>query len=46
MVLSRHSGQVLNNALASLKEFGDEFASVEHLLHGHGGRQRQHVRNC
>jgi ATP-dependent Clp protease ATP-binding subunit ClpB len=25
---------VLNNALASLKEFGDEFASVEHLLLG------------
>ncbi len=34
MVLSRQSGQVLNNALASLKEFGDEFASVEHLLLG------------
>jgi ATP-dependent Clp protease ATP-binding subunit ClpB len=26
--------EVLNNALASLKEFGDEFASVEHLLLG------------
>ncbi|HMN05688.1 MAG TPA: ATP-dependent chaperone ClpB [Flavobacteriales bacterium] len=34
MMLSRASGQVLNNALASLKEFGDEFASVEHLLLG------------
>ncbi|MCO5274155.1 MAG: ATP-dependent chaperone ClpB [Flavobacteriales bacterium] len=34
MVLSRQSGQVLNNALASLNEFGDEFASVEHLLLG------------
>ena len=34
MVLSRQSAQVLNNALASLKEFGDEFASVEHLLLG------------
>src|SRR5690606_954207 len=34
IVLSRQSAQVLNNALASLKEFGDEFASVEHLLIG------------
>ncbi|MCO6481452.1 MAG: ATP-dependent chaperone ClpB [Flavobacteriales bacterium] len=34
MMLSRASGQALNNALASLKEFGDEFASVEHLLLG------------
>jgi ATP-dependent Clp protease ATP-binding subunit ClpB len=34
MVLSRQIGQALNNALASLKEFGDEFASVEHLLLG------------
>ncbi len=34
MVLSRQSAQALNNALASLKEFGDEFASVEHLLLG------------
>ncbi|MCC6839141.1 MAG: ATP-dependent chaperone ClpB [Flavobacteriales bacterium] len=34
MVLSRACGQALNNALASLKEFGDEFASVEHLLLG------------
>jgi ATP-dependent Clp protease ATP-binding subunit ClpB len=34
MVLSRQSGQALSNALASLKEFGDEFASVEHLLLG------------
>src|SRR5690606_18573473 len=34
MVLSRQAAQVLNNALASLKEFDDEFASVEHLLMG------------
>ncbi len=34
VVLSRQSSQVLNKALASLKEFGDEFASVEHLLIG------------
>jgi ATP-dependent Clp protease ATP-binding subunit ClpB len=32
--LSRQSAQVLTRALASLKEFGDEFASVEHLLIG------------
>ncbi len=34
VVLSRQSAQVLNKAQASLKEFGDEFASVEHLLIG------------
>jgi len=34
VVLSRQSAQVLNKALNSLKEFGDEFASVEHLLIG------------
>ncbi len=34
MMISRGTAQVLNNALASLKEFGDEFASVEHLLLG------------
>ncbi len=34
IMLSRQSAQVLNNAQASLKEFGDEFASVEHLLIG------------
>ena len=34
VVLSRQSATVLNKALASLKEFGDEFASVEHLLIG------------
>lgn len=34
MGLSRQSSQVLNKALASLNEFGDEFASVEHLLIG------------
>ncbi|MBS1582273.1 MAG: AAA family ATPase, partial [Bacteroidetes bacterium] len=33
-VLSRASADALNKALASLKEFGDEFASVEHLLIG------------
>ncbi len=32
--LSRHSSDALTKALASLKEFGDEFASVEHLLIG------------
>jgi ATP-dependent Clp protease ATP-binding subunit ClpB len=35
VVLSRQSATVLNKALSSLKEFGDEFASVEHLLIGH-----------
>jgi len=34
LVLSRQSAQVLTKALASLKELGDEFASVEHLLIG------------
>jgi ATP-dependent Clp protease ATP-binding subunit ClpB len=33
-VLSRHGGEALTKALASTKEFGDEFASVEHLLLG------------
>ncbi|MDX9752030.1 MAG: ATP-dependent Clp protease ATP-binding subunit, partial [Flavobacteriales bacterium] len=32
--LSRHSSQALTHALAALKEFGDEFASVEHMLLG------------
>ncbi|MFN6115010.1 MAG: ATP-dependent chaperone ClpB [Flavobacteriales bacterium] len=32
--LSRHSSDALTKALAALKEFGDEFASVEHLLIG------------
>ena len=32
--LSRHSNDSLTKALAALKEFGDEFASVEHLLIG------------
>ncbi|MCB0792876.1 MAG: ATP-dependent chaperone ClpB [Flavobacteriales bacterium] len=32
--LSRHSSNALTKALAALKEFGDEFASVEHLLIG------------
>ena len=32
--LSRHSITTLNKALAALKEFGDEYASVEHLLIG------------
>ncbi|MFT3885856.1 MAG: ATP-dependent chaperone ClpB [Flavobacteriales bacterium] len=33
-VLSRQAADALNKALASTKEFGDEFASVEHLLLG------------
>jgi ATP-dependent Clp protease ATP-binding subunit ClpB len=32
--LSRYSSDALTKALAALKEFGDEFASVEHLLIG------------
>ncbi|MCB0764021.1 MAG: type VI secretion system ATPase TssH, partial [Flavobacteriales bacterium] len=32
--LSRHANDALNKALASLKEFNDDFASVEHLLIG------------
>jgi ATP-dependent Clp protease ATP-binding subunit ClpB len=32
--LSRHSSDALTKALAALKEFGDEFASVEHMLIG------------
>ncbi len=32
--LSRHSNEALTKALAALKEFGDEYASVEHLLIG------------
>lgn len=32
--LSRYSQDTLTKALAALKEFGDEFASVEHLLIG------------
>jgi len=34
ITLSRHSADSLTKALAALKEFGDEFASVEHLLIG------------
>ncbi len=34
MNLSRHSSEALTKALATLKEFGDEYASVEHLLIG------------
>ncbi|MBP7408244.1 MAG: ATP-dependent chaperone ClpB [Flavobacteriales bacterium] len=34
VTLSRHSSTTLTKALAALKEFGDEFASVEHLLIG------------
>lgn len=34
LTLSRSAGTTLNKALASLKEFGDEYASVEHLLIG------------
>ncbi len=33
-VLARSAGEALTKALASTKEFGDEFASVEHLLLG------------
>jgi ATP-dependent Clp protease ATP-binding subunit ClpB len=33
-MLSRSAAEALNKALASTKEFGDEFASVEHLLLG------------
>jgi ATP-dependent Clp protease ATP-binding subunit ClpB len=32
--LSRHASDALTKALAALKEFGDEFASVEHMLIG------------
>ncbi|MDQ3100316.1 MAG: ATP-dependent chaperone ClpB [Bacteroidota bacterium] len=32
--LSRYSSAALSGALAALKEFGDEFASVEHMLIG------------
>jgi ATP-dependent Clp protease ATP-binding subunit ClpB len=32
--LSRYSSAALTGALAALKEFGDEFASVEHMLIG------------
>ncbi|MEX1132931.1 MAG: ATP-dependent chaperone ClpB [Flavobacteriales bacterium] len=32
--LSRHSSDALTKALAALKEFGDEYASVEHMLIG------------
>jgi ATP-dependent Clp protease ATP-binding subunit ClpB len=32
--VSRYSSDALTKALAALKEFGDEFASVEHLLIG------------
>ncbi|MEO8588501.1 MAG: ATP-dependent chaperone ClpB [Flavobacteriales bacterium] len=34
ITLSRHASTSLTKALAALKEFGDEFASVEHLLIG------------
>ncbi|MBK9416140.1 MAG: ATP-dependent chaperone ClpB [Flavobacteriales bacterium] len=34
ITLSRYSSDALTKALAALKEFGDEFASVEHLLIG------------
>ena len=34
MGLSRYSSAALTGALAALKEFGDEFASVEHMLIG------------
>jgi len=34
LVLSRTAGATMNKALAALKEFEDEFASVEHLLIG------------
>jgi ATP-dependent Clp protease ATP-binding subunit ClpB len=34
IALSRHSHDALTKALAALKEFGDEFASVEHMLMG------------
>ncbi len=33
-VVSRAGGQALQKAIASLKEFGDEFVSIEHLLLG------------
>ncbi len=33
-MLSRQAGEALTKALASTKEFGDDFASVEHLLIG------------
>ncbi|HMC96984.1 MAG TPA: ATP-dependent Clp protease ATP-binding subunit, partial [Flavobacteriales bacterium] len=34
VTLSRYSNDALTKALAALKEFGDEFASVEHMLIG------------
>ncbi len=34
ITLSRYSSDALAKALASLKEFGDEYASVEHMLIG------------
>ncbi|MCB9164947.1 MAG: ATP-dependent chaperone ClpB [Flavobacteriales bacterium] len=34
LTLSRAAGSTLNKALAALKEFGDEYASVEHLVIG------------
>ena len=34
VTLSRHANDALTKAQAALKEFGDEFASVEHLLIG------------
>ncbi|MBL8002596.1 MAG: ATP-dependent chaperone ClpB [Flavobacteriales bacterium] len=34
ITLSRYSADSLTKALAALKEFGDEFASVEHMLIG------------
>ena len=33
-VLGRHTAQALQKAIGSLKEFGDEFVSIEHLLIG------------
>ena len=34
LTLSRNASTTLTKALASLKEFGDEYASVEHLIIG------------
>ena len=34
ITLSRHCSDALTKSLAALKEFGDEFASVEHMLLG------------
>ncbi len=34
ITLSRHCSDALTKALAALKEFGDDFASVEHMLLG------------